>query len=59
MVDFTRTLTDIEKANEDWLKYCKNCPGKYFCNYGSIEKCRTLDNPEKINTAKIVWMNKL
>jgi hypothetical protein len=46
MVDFTRTLTDIEKANEDWLKYCKNCPGKYYCSYKNIEKCKILDNPD-------------
>lgn len=46
MVDFTRTLTDIEKANEDWLKYCKSCPGKYYCSYKNIEKCKILDNPD-------------
>jgi hypothetical protein len=45
MTDFTRTLTDIEKKS-DWLKHCKVCPGKYYCKYGSIEKCRILDNPD-------------
>jgi len=46
MIDFTRTLTEIEKMNEDWIKNCKNCLGKYYCRYESIEKCKTLDNPE-------------
>ena len=48
MCDFTQTLTDIEKKCE-WLKHCRGCPGKYYCNYESIKKCREFDNPENKN----------
>jgi len=45
VIDFTQTLTDIEKK-EQWLKHCKVCLGRYYCIYESVGRCKTLDNPD-------------